>query len=345
LDPTSPDAPAPDAPATLPVALPPPPFRKSGSAFFAALLALFLPGLLAQSLHPAAGLAWSELFVFALPAVLAALGSNLRPVAYLGLTRPGRAPAVLGVLVGGAGFLVANALMALWIRVVPRAWVELFDIGKLFETPIGVRVAIALVASVLAPLCEELAFRGYVQRTYAIRHGHRLAIPAAALLFAALHVDPVRFPALVFLGVVYGWLAARAGSIWPAIAAHAVNNGLASAIALLAARPEAPVEAPPVADVLRALVVGGLALALLLRAYRNATPAPPPPASAIVLRDPADPRTRFDLRRVPGSAWSAAVAGAVLLVAIGLLGGRRALEPERVNPRPPPAAERPGSAP
>ncbi len=351
-----PDSPGPSqceptaAPPSLAEAAPPPqppageaapePFRKSGLLFFGTLVLLFGPGLLAQALHPAVGLAWSEAFVFLLPSVAAALGSNLRPVRYLGLSRPSGAHLGLAALVGGAGFLVANAVMALWVRVLPAGWTDRFDVGQLFDAPLGERIAIALVASLLAPVCEEVAFRGYLQRTLAIRRGPAVAVGASALLFAVLHIDPVRFPALVLLGVVFGWLAWRSGSTWTSVMAHAVNNGLASGFALAAGRPDPGAELPPAGDVARALLAGTLALALLLRAYRNATPVPPVPTAAVALRDPADPSLRFRLARLPQSLWASASVGLTLLALMALLGpaGRAR---HQATPLPPPTAPGP----
>jgi hypothetical protein len=310
--------PAPAPPFDSPPA-PAPPFEKSGLLFFAALLFLFFPGLVAQWLDRTFGLAWSEVFVFLVPSLMAASGSNLDPLRYLGLARPRARELALGALVGGAGFLVANGVMALWARILPRSWLELFDLSQIFDAPLAVQVAIALVASLVAPLCEEVAFRGYLQRTLAIKHGPAVAVPAAALLFGLLHLDPVRFPALVLLGVLFGWLAWRSGSIWPAIAAHATNNGLASALALWAGAPDTQADASTPSDILRALAVGGVALALLLRAFRRATPAPPEPSEGLARRDVRDPSLRFRPWLVPRSLVATAAIGLALLAALGVL--------------------------
>lgn len=327
--------PGPPPPPSEPaVALPAPaPFRKSGGLFFLLLLGLFLPGLVAQALHPAAGLAWSEVFVFLLPAFVVAAGSNLEPVRYLGLRRVGLPPVTLAVLVGAAGFLVANGVMALWVKLLP-AWVpETFDVGRVFDAPRSEQIVLAVSASVLAPLCEEVAFRGYLQRTLAIRHGPGLAIAATALLFAILHLDPVRFPALVLLGAAFGWLSWRAGSVWPSIVAHATNNGIASGVVLSQGIPSGDAPLPPTADLLRALAVGGAAFGLLAAGYRAATPSPPPATDAIALRDPADPSTRFRAARVPLALWMAAALGLTLLGALGL---HASLHPGAPREPPPP---------
>lgn len=293
---------------------PPPGPSKSALAFFAVLLALFLPGMLAQAALPPAGLAWTEVFSFLLPALVATAGSNLRVAPFLRLGRPRAAPLVLGAAVGAAGHLFAGPLMGLFQRLFPERWLEIFDAAQLFEGPMWERLAIAAAAVALAPVCEEIAFRGYVQTALALRRGPAAAIAGSAVLFAAIHLDPVRFPALLALGAIFGWLAWRAGSIWPAVAAHAANNAITAALVLSLGVPEG--EQPPLGDLLLALAFGAAALALLLRLYRAATPSPPPAAAALVLRDPGDPSIAFSPARVPPALAAAALAGVVLLAAL-----------------------------
>lgn len=339
-------------PEPSPAPAPSPP-RKSALAFFAVLLALFLPGLLAQASLLPAGLAWTELFAFLLPALVATAGANLKARPFLRLGWPGGAPVLLGAAVGGAGYLFAGALMALVQRLLPARWVEIFDPAQLFEGPRLERVLLAAAAVLLAPVCEEIAFRGYVQTAIALRRGAAAAIAGSALLFAVMHLDPVRFPALVVLGLVFGFLAWRAGSIWPAVAAHAANNGVTAVLVLTLGVPDAA-EAPPLAAIGFSLALGAAGLALLLGAYAAATPRPPPAEVAVALRDPADPSFAFSPARVPAALTAAALAGVALLAALLAFGAGRPRPRDRARPAPAaeatdaaavPRALRPGPAP
>jgi hypothetical protein len=174
------------------------------------------------------------------------------------------------------------------------------------------------VAALLAPVCEELTFRGYLQSTLSLRRGPAVAIASGAVLFATLHLDPVRFPALVVLGTVFGWLTWRAGSVWPAVAAHAANNGLAAGLLLALGATEAPTTAPA-GQIAVTLTVGACALGLLLGAYRAAA-GWPPPDGRVVLVDPASPDLRWRPGRVPRPLALAAAGGALALLALAILG-------------------------
>jgi membrane protease YdiL (CAAX protease family) len=301
----------------------PSPGRKSALAFFGVLLALWFPGALAQAVNLPFGLAWTELFAFLLSALVATAGSNLRAGPYLRLGPAHPAALALGALCGAAGYLFAGSMVSLTQRLLPSRIFEAFDPMRLFEGPRSERLALAAVATLLAPACEEIAFRGYVQTTLGLRRRPAAAVLAAAALFALLHMNPVLFPALVVLGAVFGWLAWRAGSIWPAVLAHAVNNGISSSLAL--AGPVAPSEPPPLAAVGQAMALGGGALLALAAVYRAVTPDPPPLAGALVLRDGADPSIRFSPSRVPAGLAVATFAGAALfaaLLASGSVAGR-----------------------
>jgi hypothetical protein len=315
-DPVHPPRVEPTAEASPPLA---PTGTKSALAFFGVLLALFPLALLAQYAHPVAGLAATQLVAFLLPALVTTAGSNLRLAPYLRLRPPRPALVAIGVLVGGAAYLVAGAVMTLTQRLLPRSWVEAYDLSRLFEGPRWEQAALAIIAAVLAPACEEISFRGYLQTALAVRRGPAAAIAGGAFLFAVLHLDPVRFPALLVLGAVFGWMTWRSGSVWPAVAAHATNNGIAATLFLALGRPEAV--SPTPSEIVAALVMGGGALELLLLWFRAAAPAAPPDAAgALALRDPASPSIRFDPRRVPRPLATAALAGGATLVTLALFG-------------------------
>ena len=86
---------------------------------------------------------------------------------------------------------------------------------------------IVFATLILAPaVCEEVFFRGFVFTALAARHGAATAILGTAFLFAAIHFNPWQFPALVLLGIFLGVLVYVTHSIYPAIVAHMVTNGL-----------------------------------------------------------------------------------------------------------------------
>jgi membrane protease YdiL (CAAX protease family) len=82
---------------------------------------------------------------------------------------------------------------------------------------------IALV--VMAPITEELFFRGFVLRGFRLRYTKKKAIVLSALLFAITHATPNQFLSAFAIGLFLAWIVLETGSLWPALFVHAVGNG------------------------------------------------------------------------------------------------------------------------
>jgi membrane protease YdiL (CAAX protease family) len=327
--PPEPEAPvaSPDALAPHPAA--PQPLRKSALAFVALVLPSYaLLGSAAQGANPALGLLVSELVLLAGSAALAALGSGLSARDGLLLARrPRQAQVALAALIGLAGFFAAGALMSLTSLLLPARWVEHFDLGRaILDLPPQQRLGVWVAAVLVAPVCEELTFRGWVLTALRTRHHPGRALFLSGLLFALVHLDPVRFTAVLALGTLFAWLAWRAGSVWPAVVAHVANNALGVALgASGAGESDLPVARAHGAQMalwaVLVLAVSGAAVRALTLAYRRATPEPPPVEAALVAR-PGDAPGPFRWSRVPRAALLAFLVGIFALCAIAGTGKR-----------------------
>jgi membrane protease YdiL (CAAX protease family) len=99
-----------------------------------------------------------------------------------------------------------------------------------------VRITIVFLAVVIAPLLEEMLFRGFVQTTLRsfinIRHSAWAAIAISSAFFASMHADPGHWPALFILGVCLGYSYEKSGSLLRPIFIHSFFNASSVAIAL-----------------------------------------------------------------------------------------------------------------
>ena len=82
----------------------------------------------------------------------------------------------------------------------------------------------ALVVIAVAPVCEELFFRGFMFRVLRLRTGFWAAAVVDGILFGLVHGVNVVLPVLVVLGVVLCWVFERTGTLFATIAIHAFNN-------------------------------------------------------------------------------------------------------------------------
>ena len=85
-----------------------------------------------------------------------------------------------------------------------------------------------LSIGLLAPLAEELVFRGAILRSL-LRWVKRpwVAIVISAVFFAVAHLNPAQLPHAFLVGLLLGWMYYRTHSIIPGIMVHWVNNTLA----------------------------------------------------------------------------------------------------------------------
>lgn len=85
-----------------------------------------------------------------------------------------------------------------------------------------------LSVGLLAPLAEEVVFRGAVLRTLLNSMRSRWwPVFISALLFALVHGNPVQMPHAFLVGLLLGWMFYRTGSIVPGVVYHWVNNTVA----------------------------------------------------------------------------------------------------------------------
>ncbi len=113
-----------------------------------------------------------------------------------------------GWLLGDAGFKApTNQFMSM------DGWSDLLLIG------------IAIV--ILAPIVEELFFRGYLFKLLQEKLGDNPAMIITSLLFAAAHFNLFTFLPILIMGGLMGWARKRSGSILPSLILHMMNNLIA----------------------------------------------------------------------------------------------------------------------
>lgn len=114
---------------------------------------------------------------------------------------------------------------------------------ELLEDPSSV-LMVAIFGTTLAPLFEELAFRGFMQPLFVKSFGAVAGILLAALPFGLLHLQQYGFSwrhglLITLAGAGFGWMRHSTGSTQAAVIMHAAYNGT-FVLALLAQRKEMP---------------------------------------------------------------------------------------------------------
>lgn len=147
------------------------------------------------------------------------------------------------------GIVIINSVIAL-VQGTPfeNPQSEMISGGEPISTPM--LLLLLLLVAVLAPVVEELFFRGMLypllrqggvfiaikgSATVGIRvpitalvvSGAIFAITSSAALFSLVHLIPLLFPSLFFVGLILGILREMSNSILPGITLHIIQNWVA----------------------------------------------------------------------------------------------------------------------
>lgn len=227
------------------------------------LLCLVTLSLVSPPLHQLwglGGLVATELLIFLLlPLVFAAVtqSGNLREIFRLrALTLGGVGKAVL---LGLTAWIIGQTLASLSLVVVHKLGGQM---PELYTSLMSAPLWLALLAGALLPaVCEEVAFRGYVQWGFG-PFGARTAIILTGVLFGAMHLSLIRLLPLSVLGILFSLAVARSGSILTGIIMHLVNNGTTLILAF-ATRSE------PATETMGEITAGALLLWLALGIFAS----------------------------------------------------------------------------
>ena len=118
--------------------------------------------------------------------------------------------------------LLATLLSALWMPQVEQLH-SAVDLSLARSDLVGL-IVMGLAAVVVAPVAEELLFRGLVLRQIRQRLGPLPALLTSSLLFAAMHGDPSQMLTYTVLGAGFGLGYLWSGSLWTPVVMHALWN-------------------------------------------------------------------------------------------------------------------------
>ena len=88
-------------------------------------------------------------------------------------------------------------------------------------------LVLALLASLVAPISEEMFFRGYVYGALRMKLPAWASILIGSAIFAAIHLLPLQMVTAFVIALVLAWLYEKSQSLVPCIILHITNNALA----------------------------------------------------------------------------------------------------------------------
>lgn len=162
--------------------------------------------------------------------------------------------------VAAAGAIIPSAWLQEQLPELPN-WVE----GQ-FDMILRDRWGYVAVG-LLAPLVEEMVFRGAILRSLLSTMSRPwAAVVVSAVMFALFHANPAQMPHALLVGLLLGWMYMRTGSIVPGVAYHWVNNTIAYVMYNVMPNPDAPLSELFGGNTQRVLMAVGFSLLILLPA-------------------------------------------------------------------------------
>ncbi|WP_166904833.1 CPBP family intramembrane glutamic endopeptidase [Mycobacterium sp. DL440] len=131
----------------------------------------------------------------------------------------------LGLAFGIGGLFVTLPAALLYQSIVgPDATSAVGGVYEGVRTGWPLAVAVLLLVAFIAPICEEVVYRGLLWGALEQRWGRIVAVIVSTLVFAFAHLEPERAPLLLVVAIPIALARLYSGSLWGGIIAHQVTN-------------------------------------------------------------------------------------------------------------------------
>jgi uncharacterized protein len=149
-------------------------------------------------------------------------------LSYRQLFHPGSQSVVATIATLALPVLLLVPALDLAMEQIDRVLIWLFPLSSAqeaaFEAMVASSLAPLISACILAPVLEEMLFRGIMLRSFLQQYTRRRAIVFSAIIFGMAHLNIYQFAVATLLGLLLGWLYERSRSLWPCILLHAAYN-------------------------------------------------------------------------------------------------------------------------
>jgi len=124
-----------------------------------------------------------------------------------------------GLLIGGYAIILLHNTILYFLHVDTQGN-QIFETFKQLKSPVW----LFLASGVVAPVVEEIFFRGFLFQGFRQQYGWMPAVFISSAIFGAVHLDPVALIPTFVLGCVLAYVYHRSNSVWPGMIFHAAIN-------------------------------------------------------------------------------------------------------------------------
>ena len=187
---------------------------------------------------------FQSLFIFIVPALITAMLATRLPATMLGIDRKPKLTPTLYIIAATIVAVPAMDTIVNWnasihlpesMSAIEQSIRNMEDMAQeatrtlMGSDTIGSLIITILIVGIMAPLSEELFFRGAMQRTFrATGLNSHVTVWLVAVIFSFMHFQFFGFVPRLLLGAFFGYILLWGNNLWYAIIAHATNNILAT---------------------------------------------------------------------------------------------------------------------
>jgi len=141
-----------------------------------------------------------------------------------------------GLLIASYVIIIIHNLILMALKIDTQGS-EILELFASLESPVW----FFFVGAVLAPLVEEIFFRGFLFQGFRQKYGWITAALLSSAIFAAAHLDLVALIPTFILGCLLAYVYHRSNSVWPGVILHVLVNTFGLCAALVSTRFPMPV--------------------------------------------------------------------------------------------------------
>lgn len=140
----------------------------------------------------------------------------------------------LGLMYGFGGLFIVLPASVLYMSIVgPDANSAVGKIFGDYRASWSWAVVVFLIVVLVAPLCEEIVYRGLLWEAVDRRWGRWVALAVTTVVFALAHLEFTRLPLLLVVAIPVALARLHSGGLLASIVAHQVTNLLPGIVVML----------------------------------------------------------------------------------------------------------------
>lgn len=171
----------------------------------------------------------------------------------------------------------ALVFTSMWVLNIFVQWFPLEDMMQDTFSGISHNVLGALSISLFGPILEEVMFRGAIQGYITRKTGKPiLAIIVASLIFGIFHINPIQVVYASLLGMIFGWIYYRTGSLLSVIVGHVLNNTIATLTMLTMSNVDEKAASNASSGYVAFALFAAISIMLVIKLNKSLPPVPVP---------------------------------------------------------------------